>query len=185
MPLTTKPAAERDFPGGNFSSSDDVWLHAEIADPVLRFEATHASAQATKAHFNAVSDADPFGLVDLIPGPVLSALIRLDERTGGGRLMPVSNVIVSNVRGPKDTRFVGRWRLQNWFSTGQVWHGAALNFTGWSYTGEFNLCVLAGSIQVPDAWPLVEHFHAALDELLERANGVPAPERTPAEQAPR
>ena len=174
MPLTTKPAAEREFPGGNFSSSDDVWLHAEIADPVLRFDATRASAQATKEHFNAVSDSDPFGLVDLIPGPVLSGLIRLDERSGGGRMMPVSNVIVSNVRGPDETRYVGRCRLQNWFSTGQVWHGATLNFTGWSYAGEFNFCVLASSRQVPNAWPLVEQFEGALNELVEHAKSRPA-----------
>jgi len=174
MPLTTKPAAEREVLGGNFSSSDDVWLHAEIADPVLRFNATRTSAQATKEHFSAVSDADPFGLVDLIPGPLISGLIRLDERSGGGRMMPVSNIIVSNVRGPEETRYVGRSRLENWFSTGQVWHGATLNFTGWSYAGEFNFCVLASSRQVPNAWPLVEQFHAALNELVEHSKSQPA-----------
>jgi diacylglycerol O-acyltransferase / wax synthase len=169
--LTTKPVAERPFLGGNYSSADDVWLHAEIADPVHRFMASHLSAEATKQHFKTVSDADPFALVDLVPGPMMSALARFDERTGG-RLMPINNVIVSNVRGPEEARYIGRWRLQQWFSTGQVLHGATLNFTGWSYEGEFNLCVLASSRQVPNAWPLVEGFQVALNELQERGSAA-------------
>jgi hypothetical protein len=44
-----------------------------------------------------------------------------------------------------------------------------LNFTGWSYAGQFSFCVLASSLQVPNAWPLVEAFQAALSELLECA----------------
>jgi diacylglycerol O-acyltransferase len=168
MLLTTKPAAERAHLGGNFSSSDDVWLHAEIADPVQRFVATQRSAEATKQHFKSVSDADPFSLVDLVPGALMSVLARYDERSGG-RLMPVTNVIVSNVRGPDETRYIGRWRMAEWFSTGQVLHGATLNFTGWSYAGQFSFCVLASSLQVPNAWPLVEAFQAALSELLECA----------------
>ena len=102
---------------------------------------------------------------------MMSALARFNERTGG-RLMPINNIIVSNVRGPEEARYIGRWRLQNWFSTGQVLHGATLNFTGWSYEGEFNLCVLANSRQVPNAWPLVEGFQAALNELQERGRAA-------------
>jgi hypothetical protein len=165
MPLGTKSAAERDFLGGNFSSVDDIWLHAEIADPVERYAATRASAQATKDHFSMVSKADPLSLIDFIPSPVLSAALLLDERTGG-RFTPASNVLVSNVRGPEEPRYIGRWQLERWFSTGQVLHGATLNFTGWSYAGEFNVCVLANSSQVSDPWPLLEQFRASLQELL-------------------
>jgi WS/DGAT/MGAT family acyltransferase len=165
MPLGMKSAAERDFLGGNFSSVDDIWLHAEIADPVERYAATRASAQATKDHFSMVSKADPLSLIDFIPSPVLSAALLLDERTGG-RFTPASNVLVSNVRGPEEPRYIGRWQLERWFSTGQVLHGATLNFTGWSYVGEFNVCVLANSSQVSDPWPLLEQFRASLQELL-------------------
>jgi hypothetical protein len=56
--------------------------------------------------------------------------------------------------------------MERWFSTGQLWHGAALNFTGWSYAGQFNLCASAGSVQVPDVWELVTEYRASLDELL-------------------
>jgi WS/DGAT/MGAT family acyltransferase len=171
MPFTTKPPAERPHPGGVFSSADDVWLHPEIDDPVQRLAACRASAQVTKDHFEAVADADPFKLLDLVPGGLVKALARLDVRTEG-RVMPVSNVVVSNVRGFDEPRYLGRWRMERWFSTGQLWHGATLNFTGWSYGGLFEVCVLAGSDRVPDAWPLIDGFRASLDELLSHARSA-------------
>jgi diacylglycerol O-acyltransferase / wax synthase len=165
MAFVTKPVAERSGQGGNFSSTDDVWLHPEIADPVKRLAAVSESAEVTKRHFKAVGDADPMVLVDLVPGTLIGALLRLDERTEG-RCSPGCNIVVSNVPGPRGHRYVGRWRMEHWFSTGQLSHGATLNFTGWSYAGQFNLCVLAGTTRVPDAWALVNGFRASLEQLL-------------------
>ena len=165
MPLTTIPTSRREAIGGNFSSSDDIWLHAEIEDPIERLAATRASAQATKDHFAIAAKADPFALADCIPGGLLAGAARLNERSAG-LLTPVSNVIVSNVRGFEERRYLGRWRLEQWFSTGQIWHGATLNFTGWSYTDDFDVCVLADSSHVSDAWPLIEQFKTALKELV-------------------
>jgi diacylglycerol O-acyltransferase len=60
-------------------------------------------------------------------------------------------------------------------STGQLVHGAALNFTAWSYGEQFNLCALADAEAVPDTWPLITGFRASLDELLESAADRPSP----------
>jgi WS/DGAT/MGAT family acyltransferase len=165
MPLTLRAPADRPGPGGNFSSADDVWLHPEIADPLERLAATRASAQVTKDHFQSVAGADPFVLVDLIPALLVTAMLHLDERTDG-RVTPVSNIVVSNVPGPQDAIYLARWRMDQWFSIGQLWPGATLNFTGWSYDGRFNLCVLADARSVDNAWPLVEGFKSSLAELV-------------------
>ena len=82
MAFLTKPLTERSAPGGNFLSVDDTWLHVEIGDPVARLAATSASAQVTKEHFKTVARIDPllvFG--DLIPGGVMSAIMRFDDHT--------------------------------------------------------------------------------------------------------
>jgi hypothetical protein len=82
----------------------------------------------------------------------------------------VSNVVVSNVPGPRDELYLGRWRLHNWFSTGQVLPGLALNFTGWSYCDQFNVCVLADASAVNDTWAMIDGFRESLRELMEVAD---------------
>ena len=83
-----------------------------------------------------------------------------------GRFDTFKNIVVSNVPGPRERRYLGRWRVDSWFSTGQISHGATLNMTVWSYCDQFNLCVLADAVVVPDTWELVHGFRASLDELL-------------------
>ena len=90
-------------------------------------------------------------------------------------------MVVSNVPGPREPRYLGRWRVDRWFSTGQITHGATLNMTVWSYGDQFNLCVLADAVAVPDTWELVRGFGASLDKLIAvaRVQDTSTPSRTP------
>ena len=178
MPLSLKPLAERPSPG-NYTSMDYVWLHTEIADPVERLHQSSASAKATKEHFAATKDADLSKIIEIIPGALVSALVWANEKTNG-RYSPFKNIGVSNVPGPSRPLYLGQWKLDRWFSTGQVAHGAALNLTVWSYGDQFNLGAMADAEAVPDAWPLIAGFRASLDELLETAGTSPSPNHSPA-----
>jgi diacylglycerol O-acyltransferase / wax synthase len=178
MPLSLKPLAERPSPG-NYTSMDYVWLHTEIADPVERLRESGASAKATKEHFAATKDADLSKIIEIVPGPLVSALVWANEKTDG-RYSPFKNIGVSNVPGPRRSLYLGQWKLDRWFSTGQVAHGAVLNFTVWSYGDQFNLGVLADAEAIPDVWPLVAGFRLSLDELLESAAVRPSPNPSPA-----
>jgi len=178
MPLSLKALAERPSPG-NYTSMDYAWLHTEIADPVERLHQSSASAKATKEHFAATKDADLSKIIEIIPGALVSALVWANEKTNG-RYSPFKNIGVSNVPGPSRPLYLGQWKLDRWFSTGQVAHGAALNFTVWSYGDQFNLGVMADAEAVPDAWPLIAGFRASLDELLETARTSPSPSHSPA-----
>ncbi len=97
-----------------------------------------------------------------------------------GRYDTFKNVVVSNVPGPRERRYLGRWRVDSWFSTGQISHGATLNMTVWSYCDQFNLCVLADAVAVPDTWELVRGFRTSLDELLAVARAQATPAGSPA-----
>ena len=178
MPLSLKPLAERPSPG-NYTSMDYVWLHTEIAGPIERLRESGASAKATKEHFAATKDADLSKIIEIIPGPLVSALVWANEKTDG-RYSPFKNIGVSNVPGPRRSLYLGQWKLDRWFSTGQVAHGAVLNFTVWSYGDQFNLGVLADAEAIPDVWPLIAGFRASLDELLESAAVRPSPNPSPA-----
>jgi WS/DGAT/MGAT family acyltransferase len=179
MPLAVTPAAERAHPG-NYSSVDYVWLQAQIADPLERLRATSVAAEATKQHFAQTKDADVGAVIELLPERVISALARANARTKG-RFDTFKNVVVSNVPGPREPRYLGRWRVDRWFSTGQISHGATLNMTVWSYCDQFNLCVLADAVAVPDTWELVRGFRTSLDELLAvaRAQATASPSPAP------
>ncbi|WP_348727008.1 wax ester/triacylglycerol synthase family O-acyltransferase [uncultured Mycolicibacterium sp.] len=178
MPLAVTPAAERAHPG-NYSSVDYVWLHAEIADPLERLRATSIAAEATKEHFAKTKEADIGAVVELLPERLISGLARGNARTKG-RFDTFKNIVVSNVPGPREPRYLGRWRVEQWFSTGQISHGATLNMTVWSYCDQFNLCVLADAVAVPDTWELVRGFRSSLDELLAVARAGATPEVSPA-----
>ena len=178
MPLSLKPLSERPSPG-NYTSMDYVWLHTEIADPIERLRASSASAKATKEHFAATKDADLTKIIEILPVPLLSALVRANEKTNG-RYSPFKNIGVSNVPGPRRPLYLGQWKLERWFSTGQVAHGAVLNLTVWSYGDQFNLGALADADAVPNAWPLIEGFRASLDELLASAPVHPTAHPAPA-----
>jgi WS/DGAT/MGAT family acyltransferase len=164
MPLAVIPPAERPQPG-NYSSIDYVWLHAQIADPLERLRATSVAAEATKEHFAKTKDADIGAVVELLPERLISSLARGNARTKG-RFDTFKNIVVSNVPGPREPRYLGRWRVEHWFSTGQISHGATVNMTVWSYCDQFNLCVLADAVAVPDTWELVRGFRSSLNELL-------------------
>ena len=178
MPLAVTPAAERAHPG-NYSSVDYVWLHAEIADPLERLRATSVATEATKEHFAKTKDADIGAVVELLPERLISGLARGNARTKG-RFDTFKNIVVSNVPGPREPRYLGRWRVEHWFSTGQISHGATLNMTVWSYCDQFNLCVLADAVAVPDTWELVRGFRSSLDELLAVARAGATPAGSPA-----
>jgi diacylglycerol O-acyltransferase / wax synthase len=181
MPLALKAPAERTDPG-NYSSMDYVWLHTEIADPMDRLRATSAAAKATKEHFAQIRDADITSLIEFVPGAIVTGFARANARSGG-RFDPFKNIILSNVPGPREQLYLGRWRVDRWFSTGQLSHGATLNVTVWSYGDQFNLCVLADAVAVPDTWELVRGFRASLDELLAAARAAAAAS-TPASTVP-
>jgi diacylglycerol O-acyltransferase len=63
-------------------------------------------------------------------------------------------------------------KLAEWYSIGQIAHGATLNVTVWSYADQFNLSVLADPQVLDDAWQLVEQFEASLAGLEATAQGA-------------
>jgi diacylglycerol O-acyltransferase len=72
---------------------------------------------------------------------------------------------VSNVPGPRAPLQLGHLKLDQWYSIGQITHGATLNVTVWSYVDQLNLCVLSDPTVLDDAWRFVGHFEACLDEI--------------------
>lgn len=149
---------------GNYSTTCHTLLHTEIEDPVGRLQACKRDADTMKAYFEATREANLTAILNLLPPLVPKLVERVNQMKGGG-LLPFWNVVVSNVPGPRTTLQLGHLRLAQWFSTGQIAHGATLNVTAWSYVDQFNLCVLSDPQVLDDAWQLVDRFEQSLVEL--------------------
>ena len=74
-------------------------------------------------------------------------------------------MVLSNVPGPREPIYLNRYKLDSWFSTGQVLDGSCLNMTMWSYCGTANLCILSDSEIIPDGWLMYDYFVQELDTL--------------------
>ena len=151
---------------GNFATSDYSWLHSEIADPVERLQASHISANQMKQHASASKGADIGTIVALLPPWTVKILGWLIRRNAGA-IGILGNVILSNVPGPRVPLYMNHTRLDNWFSTGQVFDGSSLNMTLWSYCDKANLCILADKQALPDGWVLYDYFMQELQALIE------------------
>jgi WS/DGAT/MGAT family acyltransferase len=156
---------------GNYSTTCHTLLHTEVADPLERLAACKQSADTMKAYFEATREANVTAVLNLLPPLVPKLVDRVNEMKGGG-LLPFWNVVASNVPGPRAPLQLGQLKLDQWFSIGQLAHGATLNATVWSYADQFNLSVLADPTVLDDAWRLVDRFEASLAELEAAAQGA-------------
>jgi WS/DGAT/MGAT family acyltransferase len=163
VPFALVPLAERTR-DGNFSTVCHTLLYADVADPLERLAACKGAANTMKQYFEATREANVAALFNLLPPLVPKAVDRINEMKSGG-VLPFYNVVASNVPGPRAPLQLGKIRMAQWFSTGQVAHGAALNVTVWSYVDQFNVCILADRDVLPDTWKLMEYFDASLAEM--------------------
>jgi WS/DGAT/MGAT family acyltransferase len=74
-------------------------------------------------------------------------------------------VHLKNVPGPRKPLYLDNYKLDNWFSTGQIVDGTCLNMTMWSYCQNVNLCILADKKVLPDGWQLFDYFVKELEVL--------------------
>ena len=152
---------------GNFATVDFCWLHSDIADPLTRLKASHKAAVEMKEHMRATvaAGADTSAMFQLCP-PWLVKGIRWYINKQEGKLSGFGNIVLSNVPGPGKPMYLNRYKLDKWYSIGQVFDGTCLNMTMWSYNGSASLCILADQAILPDGWRLYGYFVEELDSLL-------------------
>jgi len=152
---------------GNFVTLDYCWLHTDIADPMERLQASHKAAGEMKVHLKKMvsMNADIGAIMKILPPwsvKVFSWWLREKKK---GSLSLFGNVALSNVPGPRKPLYLNNYKLENWFSTGQIVDGTCLNMTMWSYCQNVNLCILADKKVLPDGWELFEYFVTELQAL--------------------
>jgi hypothetical protein len=156
---------------GNFATQDYCWLRSDIADPRKRLQASHEANAEMKEHIKEVKEAgaDLNAVLQILP-PWAIKLMRNSIHRAGGRKGFSGNLVLSNVPGPKQALYLDHWKVCNWFSTGQIADGTALNVTMWSYCGQANICILIDREVLKDGWLLLNYFVEELNALVALAN---------------
>lgn len=138
-----------------------VKLFTDIEDPVERIKAICRSSTLAKDQLKGLPQgaANQFGL--LTQGPYL-AQIMLGL---AGRVRPPYNVVISNVPGPQEPRYLAGARLDELFPVSVVLHGQALNITVMSTAGRFNVGFIGDRDTLPHLQRLAVYTGEALAEL--------------------
>jgi diacylglycerol O-acyltransferase len=149
---------------GNRISAMVVPIPTDVADPRRRIMAAHERLRSAKANHSALpanllTDATKF-----IP-PAVAARASRTVIDVLGRTRPPLNLVISNVPGPRQPLHCAGAELEATYPVSVVVDGVGLNITVMSYLDHLDFGIIADKGQIPDAWPLMDHLRAAMEEL--------------------
>ena len=168
-------SADREAAAARISGNNLAYFHVrlrtDIADSRARYEATRAETAAAKEVLELLGREAAREWMQYIPPLIFSRRRQRDYRVHAADRMdfPLSgNLIVSNVPGPRETRFTARGDVcEALYSAGPLTEGTGLNLTFWSYAGQMNLGAIACKKALPDLRRLIDDMHAEFAALLE------------------
>jgi len=138
-------------------------LGTDIADPVERLRAIKASTRLGKERLPQVGGLAMDTYTAVLMAPFLSqAILGI-----GGRGRPASNVVISNVPGPAETRYLDGSRLEEIHPVSLLFNGQALNITAVSYDGQFNIGFTGCRDSIPSLQRIAVYAGEELDALDE------------------
>ncbi len=153
--------------GGNAVGSVMVKLATDLADPVDRLAAIHASMKAGKEALESMTPNQIMAMSALGMAPSLAIpMLRLN-----GIVRPPFNVIISNVPGPRNTQYLNGARLTGTYPVSVPMQGMALNITCNSYADDMCFGLTGCRRTVPHLQRLLTHLDAEL-AALEKATGI-------------
>lgn len=148
-------------------------LGTHIADPLERLRSVETSANQTKRRANALSVEEMIGYSALTLGPTGINII-----TGKADRLRAFNVVISNIRGPKETLYWNSAELEGIYPISVPLDNIALNITLISYADQLGFGITACSNTLPSMQKLMDYIREGFTEL-EKAVGITA-KKTPA-----
>lgn len=151
--------------GGNALSFLVCDLGTHLAEPAARLQRIATSMGRGKARLSTMKDTERIGYALLIASPYL--LGPLLGFAGKGR--PVVNVVISNVPGTAEPRYLDGARLLGIYPASVLEQGQALNITFTSYNGEMQFGLTACRRTLPHVQRMLDHLDDGLVALEELA----------------
>jgi diacylglycerol O-acyltransferase len=139
-------------------------LGTDIHDPVDRIQVIRTSTRLGKERLPHV-DQQSVGsaAMDAYTATLMAPFIGQAILGIGGRGRPASNLVISNVPGPAEPRYLDGSLMEEIYPVSLLFNGQALNITGVSYAGEFNI----GYTGCRDSIPSLQRIAVYSGEELE------------------
>ena len=170
-----EPGSQRQM--GNNVTSLISMLHTQIADPRERLYAIKKDTELGKEDLEVFGKHQWGELMEYVPPVIMIWYCRRNFRLkpcNKADFTPNTNIVVSNVPGPRVKLGNSEGELVSLYSVGPLGEGLGLNITVWSYAGQLNIGALACHKAMPDLRKLTDAIPAAVAELQLAAQGVKA-----------
>jgi diacylglycerol O-acyltransferase len=159
------PVSVNEEDGSDQVTSFVVDLPTGEGSPVVRLHQVSYAMRANLETRRAVSAETLAGLAGFAP-PTLHAL---GARVASGLSRRVFNIVITNVPGPQEPRYLAGARLLEVYPVSPLARGQALSIGVTSYAGRVYFGLYGDRDAMPDLDVLAQCLHDALDELLETA----------------
>jgi len=172
VPVSVRAASDHSF--RNKVSMLRASLETQIDDPLDRLKAIAESTRAGKALL-----ADARGLLpDDVHIPGLASFLQYANRVAGRlpwseMVEPACNVLISNVPGPRKTKYLLGAEMLSHHPVSIAADGSALNITVQSYCGRLDLGITACLEAVPDVEDMRDDILAGWTALNKRLRSGP------------
>ena len=146
-----------------------VELGTQYASPLKRMNAIQASTAKVKHALTGLKTVLPTDYPSLLApwlvGGVAKAAYKVYSATGLDKRLPMlSNVVISNVPGPRVPLYLAGARMLTYYPVSIVTHSLALNITVQTYAGSVDFGLIADKHAVPDLQDLANALHDAFEE---------------------
>jgi WS/DGAT/MGAT family acyltransferase len=162
VPVNVRPKG--DAGGGNSVGGILATLGTDIADPAARLDAVAASTKAGKAQLEGMTQEGMVAYSAALLSP-LGLQVGLSFAKLPAAVPLAFNVIVSNVPGPRETRYFRGSQVQAMHPVSIPAHGVALNVTMMSYVDTLNFGFVGDRDTLPHLQRLAIYTGEALEEL--------------------
>jgi WS/DGAT/MGAT family acyltransferase len=136
-------------------------LGTDIEDPVERIQSIRESTQLGKSRLPNASGAVMDGYTALLMGPFLGQAVL----GVGGYGPPASNIVISNVPGFQEQRYLEGSKVEAYYPLSLLFHGQALNITAVSNAGSFCIGYTGCRSTLPHLQRIAVYSGEALEEL--------------------
>lgn len=144
-----------------------ISLASDVADPLARLRAIHASSASAKAITSSLKAVLPTDFPSLGAPWLMSAAAALYGRARlAERMPPIANVTISNVPGSPVPLYLAGAKMLTYYPASIAIHGVALNITVESYNGSLDFGLTACRKAMPDLAELAHDMLSAHRELL-------------------
>lgn len=175
VPLGTDPPGAPPRTSGNVFANFFAYLATDIEDPRERLAAIAANTAESKQQLEILGiDTLPDWLDRFPPAIAGPVARRMARRLRDGDHPPDFNVLVSNVRVPRDPRSIGTRPFTRFTMSGPVADGAGLNITLTGCEPHLEVAITANPAAVANPHELAALMKGALAELMRAFDLQPA-----------